>query len=78
MEVEPGWSIQNPLLLHLFVVDRAGRIRWRAVGPPQDGDLDVARRVLAQLADEQRNEAGRSSRRGSAPPPPRAAGGRQR
>lgn len=49
---EPGFSVQNPMLAHLLLIDSAGRIRWRAVGPPQDDDLQVLRNLTAELARE--------------------------
>lgn len=55
LDAEPGWSIQNTMLTHLFLLDKAGRIRWRAVGPPDDADSTIARRVVKQLVDEQKS-----------------------
>ena len=57
LEVEPGWSVHNTMLTHLLLLDRMGRIRWRAVGPPQDDDLPTIRRVIQQLCEEQRKQA---------------------
>ena len=55
LAAEPGFSIQNTMLTHLFLLDKAGRIRWRAVGPPDEADLAIARRVVKQLVDEQKS-----------------------
>jgi hypothetical protein len=52
MQAEPGWSIANPLLLHLFLLDSAGRIRWRAVGPPLGDDVAILKGLVQQLIDE--------------------------
>jgi hypothetical protein len=52
MQAEPGWSIANPLLLHLFLLDSAGRIRWRAVGPPLGDDVAILKNLIQQLIDE--------------------------
>lgn len=49
MAAEPGWSIQNPLLCHLFLVDHEARIRWKAVGPPIGDDLEILKKMTQRL-----------------------------
>ena len=60
LTVEPGWSIHNPLLCHLFIIDAAARVRWRAVGPPMGDDLHIAERLINELRKEQREGKGDS------------------
>lgn len=52
LEVEPGWSVQNHMLCHVLLLDREGRVRWRAVGPPQGEDEEIMQRVLQQIIEE--------------------------
>ena len=52
MLAEPGWSIQNTLLCHVFLVDSERRIRWRAVGPPIGEDQHILQRVTQKLLNE--------------------------
>jgi hypothetical protein len=79
LAVEPGWSIQNPFLCHLFILDAAGRVRWRAVGPPlmddvsraqRLDDISIARRLLEELRQEQREGKGDSVLKAARRTPP--------
>jgi hypothetical protein len=42
-------ALHNRMMGHVLLVDRAGRVRWRAHGPPAPGEADNMLRVLGAL-----------------------------
>ena len=51
-EFEAALDMEDHSVVHMFLLDRQGRIRWRGQGPPSDGDIPVLFARARVLASE--------------------------